>query len=145
MRQNITGNQTFNINTGAVTSIMLQQSIKVTVSYPIFRWCIIVRKRLLLKALSVSDKPRSGSMGSSAGAVWTFRLRENLITDWLWAKNMINAEAGQWMILTHIKYIRMHTDSVPAGPDETTCGIICKSCSPFQHTSLERAGNERGV
>lgn len=44
---------------------------------------------------------------------------------------MINAEAGQWMILTHIKHIRMHTDSVPAGPDETARGIICKSCSPF--------------
>ncbi len=28
---------------------------------------------------------------------------------------MINAKTGQWMILTHITYICMRTDNVPAG------------------------------
>lgn len=33
------------------------------------------------RALTISDEPWSGSVRSSAGAVWTFWLKENLITD----------------------------------------------------------------
>lgn len=42
-------------------------------------WCTITRTCAL--CCSVSDEPWSGSLGSSAGAVWTLWFEENLITD----------------------------------------------------------------
>lgn len=43
--------------------------------------CVCTNIQTWPLALSISDKPWSGSVGSSVGAVGTFWLKENLITD----------------------------------------------------------------
>ena len=47
-------------------------------------------------------------------------------------KNMINAKTGQWMIVTRIRYIRMLTDYVPAGPRRRE--VLLESPSPSTDT-----------
>ena len=48
-------------------------------------------------------------------------------------KNMINAKTGQWMIVTRIRYIRMLTDYVPAGPRRRR-EVLLESPSPSTDT-----------
>lgn len=102
---------------------------------------ILLILSLLFEALSVSDKPSSGSVGSSAGAVWTFWLRENLITDWLWAKKIwLMSRRDNGVILTHTKCIRVRTDNVPAVPTRALILLSWKSRSPHPTRWPERAG-----